>query len=101
MSNWKDLTPEQRDIILAYDNVCRDASGRKVLLDILEYCGLFVTGAKDSNSLWLREGQKSVAVHIISRMQDADYKHYPEMMLQYAEEEKTKELKKQEECHGK
>lgn len=91
---------KQRELSAAYTNMCNDKHGYKVLLDILNYCALFVTGAGDSNNLWLREGQKSVASYIVGRLQEADHNNYPDLLKKHAtevyEEEKRREAEEKE-----
>lgn len=94
------LQVKHRELMSAYTNICEDKDGYLVLLDILNFCSILVTGAESSDNLWMREGQKSVATHIIGRLQEAGHQNYPNLLAKYADEVFEEEKRREAEENG-
>lgn len=84
------LTPaeqsERSELMKAYGEVFRSASGKLVLFDILEMCGMYdaaFTG--DNNATNFRLGTQEAGKRMIARLNEIDARFYPQLLLTIAE----------------
>lgn len=59
-------------VLRAYEIVKKDSSGRMVLWDILEFCGVFRSSFTGNSKTYFNEGQRDVGLYILKMMEIAE-----------------------------
>lgn len=78
MTEDKDYT----ELLLNAKAVMETTAGRRLLWHILDICGIYAPSFTGNSQTYFNEGRRSVGIHLLGLMDDADPTCYPSMLLE-------------------
>jgi hypothetical protein len=78
---------ERDELVKAFGDVWRSASGKRVLFWLLEQCAIYADpfAGENVNATNYTLGQQAVGRKVISKFDEIDPRHYPRLLLDIAE----------------
>lgn len=77
---------ERDELSRSYGEVFKSASGKRVLFDMLEMCGVYdLAFTGENNATNFRLGMQEAGKRLISRLDEIDARLYPQLLLAIAD----------------